>query len=201
MPAADEGTGLSIRVPGVPFDLTFGDWVHDRFWGTGQFAAAQSTPLDPLSAAGSQAKPGTTTALTIRENNLPSPGTTGLPQNWEALIYSIQIVPAVAISLADAQDIQTKTLFEFLIGRKVYSSGPVNKFPAGASVYLFTTANATTQVTNGPPSPRDQGAFIIPHHIRALGQFAGKFSFGAALSITARDMEVHLEGLIKRPVQ
>ena len=200
-----QGT-LSIRVPGYPEPLSFGDWVHDALFGTVSFGTTQQTSLRDLQATVSEQKPGAAagTLLSERETNLPGPGNSGLPSAWAALIYSIQIVlgPGDAnMTLANMRDIHAKCLFRFYISTKPYSEGPVYRFPAAGGIEGFTTNNATEWVNNSGASPGTRRGFVIPHYMKPGVSFRADFSFDAALATSAvLDVETQLEGLIKRPV-
>ena len=197
---------LTIRVPGFPEPLSFGDWVHDAIFGTVTFGTTQQASLRGLQATVSEQKPGAAagTLLTERETNLPGPGNSGLPSAWAALIYSIQIVLGpgdASMTVANIRDMFLKTLFRFYISTKKYSEGPLYRFPAAGGIEGFTTNNATEWVNNSGSTPGSRRGFVIPHYMKPGVSFMGEFSFDAALAMTdSLDIECHLEGLIKRPV-
>jgi len=201
-----ETTGtLTIKVPGFPEPLTFGDWVHDALWGTISVPTAQTAPLRGLQATVSQQKPGAAagTLLTDRETNLPGPGNSGLPSAWALLVYSIQIViaPGTNLAIADLRNLHLVTLFKFFISTKAYSEGPLYRFPAAGGIEGFTTNNATQWLNNSGSTPGSRRAFVIPHYLKPDVSFMGEASFEAATSLTATtDLEMVLEGLVKRPV-
>lgn len=197
---------LTIKVPGFPEPLAFGDWVHDAIWGTVSVPTAQTAPLRGLQATVSEQKPGAAagTLLTERETNLPGPGNSGLPSAWALLVYSIQIVisPGTNISIADMRNLHTVTLFEFKLAKKAYSEGPLYRFPAAGGIEGFTTNNATQWLNNSGSTPGSRRAFVIPHFMKPDVAFMGELSFEAATSLSAtHDIEIVLEGLVKRPVQ
>lgn len=199
-----EGT-LTIKVPGFPEPLAFGDWVHDAIWGTVSVPTSQTAPLRGLQATVSEQKPGAAAAtlLTERETNLPGPGNSGLPSAWAALVYSIQVViaPGVNVSIGDMRNLHLVTLFRFKLSTKAYSEGPLYRFPAAGGIDGFTTNNATQWLNNSGSSPGSRRAFVIPHYMKPDVSFMGELTFEAATSLDAtRDIEVVLEGLIKRPV-
>lgn len=201
------GGTLTVEVAGVPYPLEFGDWVDDRLWSTCQFATTQQTTLQTLIGAPGDPMPGNTSAtLSKRESNLPRGAGAGLPDGYEMLVFSIQHVmgsnmndlPA-GLTLADISDIFDRTVFSFLVQNKVKNMGPLYKHPAGSGGYGRTDASA--QVNNGVPSPRDQAAFVLPIELRPNVSFRGEFEFDAALSLaSAVQIETHLQGLYKRPV-
>lgn len=199
-----EGT-LTVKVPGFPEPLAFGDWVHDALWGTISVPTAQTAALRGLQATVSEQKPGASagTLLSERETNLPGPGNSGLPSAWAALVYSIQLViaPGANLAVGDMRDLHAKALFRFKISTKTYSEGPLYRFPAAGGIEGFTTANATTWINNSGSSPASRRGFVIPHYLKPNVSFAGEVSFESSTSLAATDdVEIVLEGLIKRPV-
>ena len=196
---------LTVRVPGFPEPLSFGDWVHDSLFGSISIPTAQVAPIRGLQATVSEQRPGAAagTLLTERQTNLPGPGNSGLPSAWAALVYSIQIViaPGVNISIADMRDIHSKVLFRFKLSTKTYSEGPVYKFPAAGGIEGFTTLNATQWLNNSSSTPGSRRGFVIPHYMKPAVSFMGEFAFDSTSTMDAtRIIETHLEGLIKRPV-
>ena len=195
----------TVRVPGLAKEFELGDWVQDRLFSTTAFAATQSAEVDGLIARAGDVKPGGTATLTPRESNLPRSGGNGLPPGYEMYVYSLRVflgasIATGSVSLADVRDMYVKTLFKFMIQSKVKSTGPLYAYPQGSDAYVFTTANATTYVSNGQPSERHANAYIIPYELKPDVPFNANFSFDAALSITAQDIEVAAVGLLKRPV-
>lgn len=214
---------LTVKVPGIPVPLEFGEHVHDRDWSTSRLANTQSAGLSVLAAAESEVIPGGTTTLTGRESTIPAGGSRGYPLGYEAYVYSIQLcfgsasgggkfnalVPA-ASSPADGDMLQlyARTKFSFIIQAKTRSHGPLHKYPSGGGMFLTgtDTSNATNRLysNNGKPSPRDQAAYLIPHKLEPDVPFKGSLTFDVALALSGSntmDIEGHIEGLIKRPVQ
>lgn len=195
----------TVRVPGMARAFELGDWVQDRFFSTTAFGATQSAEVNALIGAPGDVKPGGTATLTQRESNLPRSGGNGLPPGYEAYVYSLRIflgasLTTASVALADVRDMYVKTLFTFKIQDKAKSTGPLYAYPQGSDAFVFTTANATTYVSNGQPSERHANAYIIPYELKPDVPFRGTFTFDAALSISAQDIEVAAVGLIKRPV-
>jgi len=202
MPQSTQGT-LTIKVPGFPEPLAFGDWVHDALFGPCEIGTADSTPLRALQNTVSEPISGGTRALTERDTNLPGPGNSGLPSGWAALIYSIQcvIAPGENISIADFRQLHLRCLLRFKISTKTYSEGPLYRFPAAGGIEGFTTTNDTQWLNNSGSTPGSRRGFVIPHYMKPSVSFAAEIHFGAAVSMTStHDLEIHLEGLIKRPV-
>ena len=215
---AGEGT-TKVALPGIPEELVFGDYVHDREWSTSRFATTQSASVTALNAAAGELQPGGTASLTTRQATMPAGGGRGFPPGYDMYVYSIQLVfgsatgvrynnaVTAASSPTDGEivNVYTRTLFQFRVQNKLKSHGPVYKYPSGGGMYLTgaDSSNATNRLwsNNGMPSPRDQAAFIIPHYLEPNIPFAGEFSFDAALALTQTvDVEGHIEGILKRPV-
>ena len=218
MPA--DGT-TSIRVPGIPGEIAFGDWIHNREWSTSRFTSTQSAAVPALSAAAGELQPGGTTSLTTRQASMPAGGGRGFPPGYEMYVYSIQLVFGSATGVrfnnavtvasgpadGDFAQVYCRTLFTFKVQNKLKSHGGIYKYPSGGGLYLTgnDTSNATNRAwsNNGLPSPRDQAAFIIPHLLEPNIPFAGEYNFDAALALSASntlDVEGNVEGIEKRPV-
>src|SRR5215216_189183 len=123
------------------------DWVDDRFHGVVQLGNGVSTPVEAFSAAVSQQIPGGTRTMTRVDTNIPRPGSNGLPQSYEMLIFSIGIRAVRACRpptgqnqpvLADGQGaasepVRLNTLFqidrltalEFKYREKTYAEGSI----------------------------------------------------------------------------
>lgn len=118
-------------------------------------------------------------------------------------------------------DFMRKTYFKFTVNTKVQSEGAVSEYPQGSGIHVFTTGTSVEVASNGPPSPRDQSALVLPIWIRDNLSFRALLAPQAALGVTgiagtvtgytdwsglqgtARlgfDVRVTLEGLLKRPV-
>ena len=119
-------------------------------------------------------------------------------------------------------DFLRKTFFRFTVNTKTQTEGPADEFPQGSGVHVFSTGTSVEVAGNGPPSPRDQSALVLPIWIRdnlsfrallapqaALGlvngagpAFIGGYTDWSGLPAVAQgfDVRVTLEGLLKRPV-
>lgn len=122
-------------------------------------------------------------------------------------------------------DFLRKTFHRFTVNQKVQSEGPIEEYPSGSGIHVFGTTTDLEVAQNGPPSPRDQSAFVLPIWIRPNIAYVAKIRPQAALGITAGgafvapafingyadwtglpatnlgfDMRETLEGLLKRPV-
>jgi hypothetical protein len=123
-------------------------------------------------------------------------------------------------------DFMRKTFHRFTVNQKVQSEGPVEEYPQGSGIYVFGTTTSLEVAGNGPPSPRDQGAFVLPIWLRPNIAYVAKLRPQAALGIAnggaglapfptvqgyfdwtgipathlGFDVRETLEGLLKRPV-
>jgi hypothetical protein len=122
-------------------------------------------------------------------------------------------------------DFLRKVYHQFTVNGKSMTGGPIEKYPQGSGISVFSTGNAQEIASNGPPSPRDQSAFVLPIWLRPGIGYASKFTpivalgIGAATAATpfatingyfdwsaipattmAFDVRTTLEGLVKIPV-
>lgn len=123
-------------------------------------------------------------------------------------------------------DFMRKVYHRFTFNQKLKSEGAIDCYPQGRGIYVFSTMTDMEVASNGPPSPRDQVAFVLPIWIQPnvayvatlqpqaplgitvggglpAGAVEGYFDWsGGAFTATNNgfDMKETLEGLIKRPV-
>ena len=117
-------------------------------------------------------------------------------------------------------DFLRKTFHRFAVNQKVQSEGPVSEYPQGSGISVFGTTTSLEVAGNGPPSPRDQSAFVLPIWLRPNIAYTSRMRPSAALAISGTfgvngytdwsdltspnksgfDIRVTLEGLLKRPV-
>jgi len=124
-------------------------------------------------------------------------------------------------------DFMRKTFHRFTVNQKTKSEGPVEEYPNGSGIYVFGTTTSLEVAQNGPPSPRDQSAFVVPIWLTPNIAYVSKLRPQAALGINPLagglhpftavggyadwatldttqnqgfDVRVTLEGLLKRPV-
>ena len=124
-------------------------------------------------------------------------------------------------------DFLRKTYHKFQVNQKVQSEGPVEKYPQGSGMSVFSTATSMENANNGMTSPRDQMAFVLPIWLRPNIAYVGILAPQAALGIGGAsaaagppfatvegyfdwtgipatnlgfDVRETLEGLLKRPV-
>jgi hypothetical protein len=252
---------LTVRVRGVPFPIEFADWTHDRLYHTVEFSGGDANAIIAFVGGIGSPIPGGNRTLTSVDTNIPRSGDNGLPDGWEALVYSIQIAvvretitnqasgvqmydtltqqlsrpahgggfdPAIIASGGVLFDFLRKVYHRFVVNQKVQSEGPADEYPAGSGINIFGTTTSIEVATNGPPSPRDQAAFVLPIWLRQNISYNSVLSPAAALGLNGAvaapftgngyvdwsgltppsggtntatmDVRVTLEGLIKRPV-
>lgn len=210
--ASNTNTGtLTVRVPGYPEPIQFADWTHDKLYHTVQINSAGSLEIQAfIGAIGSQI-PGGSRPLTQVDTNIPRSGDNGLPEGWEALVYSIQIqvvrewaaasnAAAALDSLSrpahvggsDASytaggvlfDFLRKTYVRFTVNQKVQSEGPAEKYPQGSGISAFGTSTDLEVANNGIASPRDAAAFVLPIWLRPNIAYTCKLSPSIAYATT-----------------
>lgn len=195
------------------------DWIDDQIYGSMELEDADTATVEAFSNGRSQPIPGGTRAQTKVDTNIPKAGDSGLPKDWEMLVYGwgIEFVRTMSTATLAASsnpvthslafEVDRRTYFEYQYNGKAYTSGRMSDYPRGAGLVAqyFTTANATTfdAALNGVPSPRDRVALVLPVHEREGLGYKGVFTPETALDIgTSLFMDVRLakRGLIKRTV-
>lgn len=184
--------------------VALSDWIDDKLYGTIQLVNGQNNQIIAFSNGRSQPIPGGTRIQTRVDTNIPRGGETGLPKDWEMLVYGwgIKLVRAMRannsgnIVLPDGNgalsdpvsqrtyfQLDRVTFFEYRYNDKQYTQGVIQDYPQGSGMNLVTTNAAREQVTNGIPSPRDRVALVLPVHERENLSFQGIFQPEAALGI------------------
>lgn len=123
-------------------------------------------------------------------------------------------------------DFMRKTFHRFQVNQKVQSEGAICEYPQGSGIHVFGTTTSLEVASNGPPSPRDQAAFVLPIWLRPNIAYVAKMRPQAPLGIGGTltgfvqgyddwaagspgwttttnqgfDVQETLEGLLKRPV-
>jgi hypothetical protein len=184
--------------------VALSDWIDDKLFGTVQLNNGQTNEIIAYSNGRSQPIPGGTRIQTRADTNIPRNGETGLPKDWEMLVYGWgwKLVRAIRAdnngnvvlgdgngALSDPVDQRTffgidrVTSFEYRYNDKQYSQGTLQEYPQGHGISLVTTNAAREQVTNGVPSPRDRVALVLPVHERENLSFQGKLQPEAPVPI------------------
>lgn len=184
--------------------VALSDWIDDKHFGTVELITGQTNSVIAFSNGRSQPIPGGTRIQTKVDTNIPRNGESGLPKDWEFLVYGWAlkftrtmrantagnvVLPDGAGALSDPIDQRTffnndrLIFFEYRYNDKMYSQGVPQDYPQGGGMVLFTTNAAREQVTNGVPSPRDRVALVLPVHERENLGYQGLIEPQAALAI------------------
>ena len=195
------------------------DWIDDKIFGSVELEDSDTSAVEAYSNGRSQPIPGGTRAQTKVDTNIPKAGDSGLPKDWEMLVYGwgVEFVRTAAtatlaaastpVTHALAYGVDRLTAFDYQYNGKSYTTGRISDYPRGGGLVAqyFTTANATTfdAVNNGSQSPRDRVALVLPVHEReglgykAVLQPESALDIGTSLFM---DLRVIKNGLIKRTV-
>ena len=227
--ATGDGSTLEIKIPGLGVPVKFADWVHDRLFGTMELGNGDTTILDAFASGPGQVIQGGARGMTHVDTNLTRAGTNGLQSGYEAIIYSIQAEvkdvgfsagnpaladPRVECSVAQLHDLYTKGFCSMSYNQKNVAEGRLPVFPQGHGMHVVSNVTGQEVALNGIPSPRDQVALVMPIWLKPNIGFSFFFEPVVALLInqafayggvnyTANylDLQITLEGLIKRPVR
>lgn len=186
--------------------ISLADWIDDRVFGTVQLSNGQSTALECFGAGLSQQIPGGTRTLTTADTNLQRPGSNGLPQAYELLVFSIGIDlvracrPQTSQSqpvLADgsgalSEGVRFTTFFQinrltniqFKYREKVYAEGVIVNFPNGRGQYINVTSSDFEVVNNGRPDARSRNSMVLPIRLQENLSFKLVFSPQSSLVIS-----------------
>lgn len=186
--------------------ISLADWIDDRLFGAIQLSNTQSTSLELFGAGLSQTIPGGARTLTTADTNLQRPGSNGLPQAYEMLVFSIGIEFLRACRpqtggtnpvLADgtgalSEPVRMTTFFQinrvtnvqFKYREKVYAEGLVENFPQGHGEWINTTTSDFEVVQNSRPTPDARNAMVLPIRLQENLSFKLVFSPQAALPIS-----------------
>lgn len=186
--------------------IALADWIDDRVFGVVQLSNGQSGSLECFGAGLSQQIPGGTRTLSSADTNLQRPGSNGLPQAYELLVFSIGIDfiracrPQTSQSQPVAQDtsgalseplrndtffgINRLTNIQFKYREKVYAEGiPVN-FPNGRGAWINVTSSDFEVVNNGFVDPRSRNSMVLPIRLQENLSFKLVFSPSQPLIIS-----------------
>lgn len=184
--------------------ISLADWIDDRLFGAIQLSNAQSTSLECFGAGLSQTIPGGTRTLTTADTNLQRPGSNGLPQAYEMLVFSIGIEFIRAVRANNSQQVvlpdgngalsepvRMTTFFQinrvtnvqFKYREKVYAEGIPENFPQGHGEWINTTTSDFEVVQNSRPTPDARNSVVLPIRLQENLSFKLVFSPQAPLSI------------------
>lgn len=185
--------------------IALSDWIDDKLYGTVELVNGQNNQVIAFSNGRSQPIPGGTRIQTRVDTNVPRNGESGLPKDWEMLVYGWGwkftramrgLTATGAVVLADGAgafsdpvtqrtffNLDRVIFFEYRYNDKQYTQGVIQDYPQGHGPVLTTTNPAREQVTNGVPSPRDRVALVLPVHERENLSYQGVLQPEAALAI------------------
>jgi hypothetical protein len=168
--------------------IALADWIDDKMYGTVQLSTGMSTPVEAFSAGRSMPIPGGTRVQTRVDTNIPRAGDSGLPKDWEMLVYgwgveatrvcrpqSGQSQPTIGdgsgalsdpVGLAVLFQINRLCFLSYEYNTKAYSQGALADYPQGNGFSVFSTKANVEIAQNGRPSPRDRLALVLPVHER-----------------------------------
>lgn len=186
--------------------IALADWVDDKLYGSGQFTNGSSAQVEIFSVGRSAQIPGGSRTQTRVDTNIPRSGDSGLPKDFEMLVYGYAIkvvrverglaatpnVPVFADgggALSDPCTLRTMfqldrvLFFSFEFNGKIYTSGTMQHYPQGHGFTVVSNNPALELAQNGVPSPRDRVALVLPVHMRENLGFRGIFQPEAAISV------------------
>jgi len=186
--------------------IALADWIDDKLYGAVQFETGDTGQLEAFQNGRSQPIPGGARTMTRVDTNVPRSGDSGLPKDWEMLVYGwgiqftrVMRAPAgaqepiladgVGASLSDPPTLRTTfdvdrvTFFAYEYNAKIYTTGVLQNYPTGHGFSAFSTNPAFELANNGIPSPRDRVALVLPVHERENLGYKGIFQPEAAMVI------------------
>ena len=197
------GTTTIVLADGTVIALA--DWIDDKIYGSGEFRTTSAAQVEIFSVGRSAAIPGGRRNQTRVDTNVPRSGDTGLPKDFEMLIYgfAIKAVRAMRPATGEADprfpdtggalsdpttlrtlfDLDRLLYFTFEFNNKIYTSGTLQHYPQGHGFSVAATDPVVQIAQNGIPSPRDRQAPVLPVHMRENLGFRGIFQPEAALVI------------------
>jgi hypothetical protein len=185
--------------------IALADWIDDKIYGTVQLATGQNTPVEAFSGGRSMPIPGGARVQTRVDTNIPRAGDSGLPKDWEMLVYGWGVEPMRAMrptapglqpvmadgagALSDPVQLQPlfnasrMTFLSYEYNTKAYTQGVLLDYPQGNGFSVFSTRSNVEVAQNGRPSPRDRLALVLPVHERENLGYKMIFQPEAALVI------------------
>src|SRR5215831_2921930 len=140
-----------------------------------------TSPLNIFSSGKSQPIVGGVRPQLRTDCNIPRNGDSGLPASWEFLVYSVGIELAratrvtgtatnpIATDISDPVAYKTfytlnrSLYFEYKYNNRIYIEAIMEDLPSGSGAFWQGNTVADLEVVaNGPPSPRDRWALVLP---------------------------------------
>lgn len=193
----------TIQVNGLTF--AFGNWIDDKYYGSGQFANAQTDALEVFVVERGGTIPGGTRRTNKHDTNLPRSGSVGLPQDWEMYVFglSISITRVMrannsgAVVFADGTGALSNpptlatwfafdrvTYFKYQYNQTMWTEGVPQNYPQGHGYGVFSTNTGFELSQNGIASPRDRVAWVLPIWERMGLGYVATFQPEAAIVIS-----------------
>jgi hypothetical protein len=129
--------------------IALADWIDDKLFGSCQFVNGQTSPLEVYSSGRSQPIPGGQRVQTRVDTNIPRNGDSGLPKDWEMLVYG--------------WGIKVSRVMRGPQSNPVAVANPNDKSPT-----LKDDFDTNTNGTIPPPASMAPGAWSDPPNLRTL---------------------------------
>lgn len=218
----------TLQLPGGK-TIALADWIDDKHWTTIELENGDNDTLNGFSSGRSQQVTGGTRTNTLVDTNVPRNGDSGLPKDWEFMVYgwALEVMRVTRPDQGEtsprlssfSDPVNLRTMFEldrrlfcqYIYNGKMYTQGLFRDYPQGHGISLFTTNTTTELANNGIPSPRDRVALVLPVHERENLGYSFEVTPVIALAIAQAasdggtalaflDLRINKNGLIKRTV-
>lgn len=184
--------------------IALADWIDDKHFGTIELENGDTSAIEMFQTGRSQQIPGGTRVQTKVDTNIPRSGDSGLPKDWELLVFGLAAKPVRAMRpnaqgmfilpdtggafsdpliLRTLFNVDRVTALSYIYNNKEYSSGVIEDYPQGHGYFVFSTNPAFELAQNGVPSPRDRNALVLPIHERENLGYRWTYQPEAALVI------------------
>lgn len=174
--------------PGIPVLEYLRQHVYDRKRLTA--ATAQSVTFFKTFLGG-----------TLRDTNMTSDGSLASPHTLD--VFGMSLFVQQGTAAADLERLMNESYLEFKISSRPYLQTMTHMLPASGGLYGVTTANATTELQNGLPSPLVYLPLDLegePLHIPSQQDFQAQLTTVNTVAFTATiDLWCVLHGILGRP--
>lgn len=198
---------LNIRVqtPNGPqtFDVT--DFGPYPLYSTVVLGVSQTSEIRLFQYGRGGVVPGGGGATATKLDTNMESGNGQLDASSEMLIYSMRVILASAVVLADIKAMFTNIYNVLYIAtQKPTTEGPLEFYPSGGGIDGYTTQNAAEKWTNGTPNAMASRVFAQPHFLSGLVSFSAAMEFPYSPSANwltvSQKVRFVLDGLRKRNV-
>ena len=185
--------------------MALADWRDDKYYASAELQNGDTQQIEVFIAGRSQTIPGGNRQQTRVDTNLRRGGESGLPKDFEMLVYGwgVKFVRAMRPATGETQPrladtggalsdpLNLRTMFnidrvlyhEYFYNGKSYTQGVAQDYPQGHGYHVFSTNTGFELAQNGVPSPRDRQALVIPVYERENLDFRWVMQPEAALAI------------------